>query len=64
LGHAGTGYRGHVFHYASVIDEGGGDPLFHCQDARGRALGPAGRMRGRVMGSFVHLIDRAEPRVA
>ena len=60
LGQAGAGYRGHVFHYASVVDEGGGDPLFHCQDARGRELGPAGRMRGRVMGSFVHLIDRAE----
>lgn len=64
LGQAGAGYRGHVFHYASIVDEGGGQPLFHCQDSRGRKLGPAGRVRGRVMGSFVHLIDRAEPQAA
>lgn len=61
LGKAGAGYRGHVFHYASVVDEGGGEPLFLCRDARGRELGPAGRVRDRVMGSFVHLIDGAEP---
>lgn len=62
LGSMGTGYRGHVFHYASVIDEGGGQPLFLCRDARGRELGSAGRVRGQVMGSFLHLIDSAEPR--
>ncbi len=61
LGQAGVGYRGHVFHYASVLDEGGGLPLFQCRDARGQELGPAGLVRGRVMGSFVHLVDRAEP---
>ncbi len=62
LGQTGAGYRGHVFHYASVVDEGRGQPLFRCQDARGRELGLAGRVRGRVMGSFLHLIDSAGPR--
>ena len=57
LGPAGTGYRGHEFHYARVVSEGPGAPLFRCADATGRDLGPTGRAQGRVMGSFVHLID-------
>lgn len=57
LGHAGTRFRGHEFHYASVTREGPGAPLFATQDAAGRALGPAGRNTGAVMGSFIHLID-------
>ncbi|MBI3706632.1 MAG: cobyrinate a,c-diamide synthase, partial [Proteobacteria bacterium] len=60
LGTPGAAYRGHEFHYASVVDEGGGDALFSAVDASGRPLGPVGRRAGRVMGSFVHLIDRAE----
>lgn len=58
LGEAGAGYRGHEFHYASVIDEGPGDPLFDCIDARGQSLGTTGRRHGAVLGSFIHLIDR------
>jgi cobyrinic acid a,c-diamide synthase len=61
LGSAGAGYRGHEFHYSSIIEEGAGEPLFHCQDARGQALGPLGRRRGRVFGSFIHLIDAVAP---
>ena len=60
LGGAGTGYRGHEFHYARVLREGGDEALFRCADARGRDLGPAGRRIGRIMGSFVHLIDRTD----
>jgi cobyrinic acid a,c-diamide synthase len=60
LGRAGGAFRGHEFHYAVITGEGGGDPLFHCRDARGRALGASGRRRGTVMGSFLHLIDRAD----
>ncbi|MFO1152626.1 MAG: cobyrinate a,c-diamide synthase [Rhodospirillales bacterium] len=56
---AGTGFRGHEFHYARTISEGPGDPLFHIADAGGRALGATGLARGRVAGSFIHLIDRA-----
>lgn len=57
LGAAGTGFRGHEFHYARIIEEGPGAPLFQCSDASGHDLGPAGLALGRVMGSFVHLID-------
>jgi cobyrinic acid a,c-diamide synthase len=60
LGRAGAAFRGHEFHYSVVRDEGPGDPLFHCRDARGEPLGNSGRRRGPVMGSFIHLIDRAE----
>ncbi|MFQ5955543.1 MAG: cobyrinate a,c-diamide synthase [Kiloniellales bacterium] len=61
LGADGAAFRGHEFHYARVVREGPGRPLFDCADADGRRLGPAGRIKGRVAGSFVHLIDRADP---
>ena len=60
LGREGAGFRGHEFHYARVVREGGGEALFRCADARGRDLGPVGRRVGRIMGSFVHLIDRTD----
>jgi len=59
LGTKGAAYRGHEFHYATIIDEGAGAPLFDARDGTGVPLGLMGRVRGRVMGSFVHLIDRA-----
>ncbi|MBL6958288.1 MAG: cobyrinate a,c-diamide synthase [Rhodospirillales bacterium] len=58
VGTTGEAYRGHEFHYATILDEGPGTPLFDCVDAAGKPLGPAGRIEGRVMGSFIHLIDR------
>ena len=61
LGDAGTLFRGHEFHYATVIREGPGAPLFHARCARGESLGAIGRACGAVMGSFAHLIDRASP---
>jgi cobyrinic acid a,c-diamide synthase len=60
LGARGVRFRGHEFHYASIIDEGEGAPLFRVADAEGTALAEAGRIDGRVTGSFIHLIDRAE----
>ncbi|MGE0116906.1 MAG: cobyrinate a,c-diamide synthase [Dongiaceae bacterium] len=60
LGPSGRAFRGHEFHYAVITQEGAGAPLFACRDARGRVLGASGRRRGTVMGSFIHLIDRAE----
>jgi cobyrinic acid a,c-diamide synthase len=59
LGPRGTAFRGHEFHYATVVDQGPGDGLFRCSDAARRDLGTAGQRRGRVCGSFVHLIDRS-----
>jgi len=61
LGPSGRAFRGHEFHYAVVKEEGGDAPLFRCRDARGHSLGASGSRRGAVMGSFLHLIDRADP---
>ncbi|MBL6934904.1 MAG: cobyrinate a,c-diamide synthase [Alphaproteobacteria bacterium] len=51
-------FRGHEFHYAGVVEEGPGEALFTCHDARGEALGSVGLRKGTVMGSFIHLIDK------
>lgn len=59
LGLAGTAYRGHEFHYATIVREGAAAPLFAARDAVGHDLGPAGLRIGAVAGSFLHLIDRA-----
>jgi cobyrinic acid a,c-diamide synthase len=58
LGAAGQRYRGHEFHYATVVHEGAGEPLFAAQDATGTPLGALGRRAGAVFGSFAHLIER------
>ncbi len=59
FGKAHAAFRGHEFHYASIVSEGAAPALFMAEDARGRDLGPVGRRVGNVMGSFMHLIDRA-----
>jgi len=59
LGRSGAGFRGHEFHFARLIGDDGGPALFACRDARGRDLGTAGGRRANVMGSFIHLVDRA-----
>jgi len=58
LGDPGERFCGHEYHYATIVKEGPGAPLFQCRDAAGNGLGLAGIADGRVMGSFVHLIDR------
>lgn len=60
LGPAGQRYRGHEFHYAAADGEADAEPLFEGRDAAGTDLGRLGQRHGNVMGSFVHLIDRAE----
>lgn len=57
LGPRGTAFRGHEFHYATILSEGEGNPLFKAADSRGQDLGLLGRRSGSVMGSFIHLID-------
>ena len=59
LGTAGRTFRGHEFHYASVVSEGAGESLFEVEDATCRNLGSHGRRQGSVFGSFLHLIDEA-----
>ena len=58
LGPAGSCFRGHEFHYASISNEATESPLFTAENARGEHLGPAGATSGSVCGSFIHLIDR------
>ena len=59
LGRSGDGFRGHEFHFASVLGDECESALFACRDARGRDLGTVGGRRAKVMGSFVHLVDRS-----
>jgi cobyrinic acid a,c-diamide synthase len=58
IGAAGLRFRGHEFHYATVLREEG-DSLFEAANARGESVGPMGLRRGSVLGSFCHLIDAA-----
>jgi cobyrinic acid a,c-diamide synthase len=60
LGRTGAAFRGHEFHYATVVAEGPGDPLWQAGDAAGTDRGAAGSRRGPVFGSFLHLIDRSD----
>ena len=59
LGPAGARFRGHEFHYATVVSQEEIDPLFAVGDAAGKIIGAGGLQRGSVFGSFLHLIDRA-----
>jgi cobyrinic acid a,c-diamide synthase len=47
----------HEFHFARIVSEGDGDRVFEAESADGTPLGPIGLRRGRVMGSFAHVID-------
>jgi len=60
LGPAGAVFRGHEFHYARVIDPGSDAPLAALRDGMGQALGDAGARRGRVSGSFFHVMMRTD----
>ena len=63
LGPAGAAYRAHEFHYAKIVAPEGSDEtaLFRVATAAGGSMRLAGQRRGRVMGSFLHLIDREAP---
>ena len=56
LGPVGHVVLGHEFHFASVVHVGD-TPLVDCRDAHDRPVPEAGACRGRVSGSFFHLID-------
>jgi len=49
----------HEFHYARIVSEGEGDRLFEASGVDGAKLDPIGLRRGRIMGSFAHVIDAA-----
>ena len=58
LGEAGTRFRGHEFHYASLVAEGSDQPLLELADGEGRKLGAAGGRRGHVTGTFFHAVAK------
>ena len=60
LGGIGQRFRGHEFHYATIIDQDKSAPLFDVCDATKKDLGSVGHFKGRIMGSFIHLIDRMD----
>lgn len=60
FGNAGTALRGHEFHYSQECDADGNANLFSVRDAGGNRLPTNGLKIGQVMGSYIHLIDRAE----
>ncbi len=49
----------HEFHYATTISAKGA-PLFEATNAEGDTLPAMGLIKGRVSGSFAHVIDRCE----
>lgn len=51
--------RGHEFHYSTIENQSGGEPLFHASDAAGNDLGHIGQRIGHVMGSYAHIISEA-----
>lgn len=52
---AGTRLVGHEFHYSTILDQPDA-PLAAVADAEGTALADTGSYRGRVSGTFFHLI--------
>ena len=58
LGGARARFRGHEFHYATVVQDGAAERLMTATDAAGTDLGACGLRRGPVFGSFIHLIDQ------
>ena len=51
-------FRGHEFHYASIITQEG-QPMFEARNAMDEKLDPMGLVSGSVSGSFAHIIDLA-----
>ena len=60
LGDAGTHFRGHEFHYATMTEAAiPDDPFVTARDAQGTLLQEAGSRRGHVTGGFFHLVALA-----
>ena len=53
----GNRFSAHEFHYTSALFEEG-EPLFEAWDATGNAMGKMGLQADKVMGSYLHIIDR------
>lgn len=58
LGKRGTKFRGHEFHYASILSDETDPNLFRVTSASGAHMAPMGYACSTVAGSFIHLIDQ------
>ena len=56
LGAAGQKFKGHEFHYSTLLTTGGDEFFAHVSDAYGAAPIASGSRRGLVTGSFFHII--------
>jgi cobyrinic acid a,c-diamide synthase len=56
LGPFGKELKGHEFHYTEVTAHGSDEPFAFVTDAYGSDFKPTGSRRGRVTGSFFHII--------
>jgi len=52
---AGAALRGHEFHYSTIAEQKDA-PLMRVTDAEGGAVAETGSWRGRVSGTFFHMI--------
>jgi len=59
LGPAGARFRGHEFHYATIVSLGDDPPFAFVRDPYGSAPERSGSRRGGVTGGFFHAIARA-----
>ena len=59
LGPAGARFRGHEFHYATIVALGDDAPFARVSDAYGATPERSGSRRGLVTGGFFHAIARA-----
>jgi cobyrinic acid a,c-diamide synthase len=59
LGPAAARFRGHEFHYATIVSLGDDPPLAFVRDPYGSAPERSGSRRGGVTGCFFHAIARA-----
>jgi cobyrinic acid a,c-diamide synthase len=59
IGASGQAVRGHEFHYSTMVDAVGNEPLAELFDGQGNALGPSGGWRGHVTGTYFHAIALA-----
>jgi len=56
LGRAGARLLGHEHHYSTIAEAGDDPPLAMVEDAHKNAPAPMGSRRGRVSGSFFHVV--------
>ncbi len=51
--------KAHEFHFSTIANQHSADGLFEAEDTTGKPIGAMGLQRGKVMGSYAHIIDQA-----